>query len=52
MASELVGLFPQSDEKAHPDGEGQSMTVADVVAQVRDARLEDVVREAVVSVAS
>ena len=27
--------------------EGQSMTVADVVAQVRDGRLEDFVREAV-----
>jgi hypothetical protein len=27
--------------------EGQSMTVADVVAQVRDARLEDFIREAV-----
>src|SRR5690349_22446209 len=31
--------------------EAQSMTVADVVAQVRDGRLEDVVREAVVLVA-
>ena len=31
--------------------EGQSMTVADVVAQVRDGRLEDFVREAVVLVA-
>jgi transposase-like protein len=32
--------------------EGQSMmTVADVVAQVRDGRLEDLVREAVVLVA-
>src|SRR3954452_16436802 len=30
--------------------EGQRMTVADVVAQVRDGRLEDVVREAVVLV--
>ncbi|HET9060324.1 MAG TPA: IS256 family transposase [Acidimicrobiales bacterium] len=30
--------------------EGQSMTVADVVAQVRDGRLEDFVREAVVLV--
>ena len=27
--------------------EGQSMTVADVVAQVRDGRLEDFVKEAV-----
>ena len=31
--------------------EGQSMTVADVVAQVRDGRLEDFVREAVALVA-
>jgi transposase-like protein len=31
--------------------EGQSMTVADVVAQVRDGRLEDFVREAVLLVA-
>ena len=31
--------------------EAQSMTVADVVAQVRDGRLEDFVREAVVVVA-
>jgi hypothetical protein len=31
--------------------EAQSMTVADVVAQVRDGRLEDFVREAVVLVA-
>jgi hypothetical protein len=31
--------------------DGQSMTVADVVAQVRDGRLEDVVREAVALVA-
>jgi hypothetical protein len=31
--------------------EGQSMTVADVVAGVRDGRLEDFVREAVVLVA-
>ena len=31
--------------------EGQRMTVADVVAQVRDGRLEDFVREAVVLVA-
>jgi putative transposase len=31
--------------------EGQSMTVADVVAQMRDGRLEDFVREAVVLVA-
>ena len=31
--------------------EGQSMTVADVVAQVRDGRLEDFVREAVAFVA-
>jgi len=32
--------------------EGQSMTVADVVAQVRDGRLEDFIREAVALVAS
>ena len=31
--------------------EGQRMTVADVVAQTRDGRLEDFVREAVVLVA-
>jgi hypothetical protein len=31
--------------------EGQRMTAADVVAQVRDGRLEDFVREAVVLVA-
>src|ERR1700733_10740397 len=31
--------------------EGQRMTVADVVAQVRDGRLEDFVREAVALVA-
>jgi hypothetical protein len=31
--------------------EGQSMTVADVVAQVRDGRLEDFVKEAVALVA-
>ena len=31
--------------------DGQSMTVADVVAQVRDGRLEDFVREAVALVA-
>jgi transposase-like protein len=31
--------------------EGQSMTVADVVAQVRDGRLEDFIREAVSLVA-
>ena len=31
--------------------EGHSMTVADVVAQVRDGRLEDFVREAVALVA-
>jgi hypothetical protein len=31
--------------------EGQSMTVGDVVAGVRDGRLEDFVREAVVLVA-
>ena len=31
--------------------ESQSMTVADVVAQVRDGRLEDFVREAVALVA-
>jgi putative transposase len=30
--------------------EGQRMTVADIVAQVRDGRLEDVVREALVLV--
>ncbi len=30
--------------------EGRSMTVADVVAQVRDGRLEDMVREAVLLV--
>jgi transposase-like protein len=31
--------------------EGQSMTVADVVAEVRDGRLEDFVKEAVALVA-
>jgi hypothetical protein len=31
--------------------EGQSMTVADVVAQVRDGQLDDFVREAVALVA-
>ena len=31
--------------------DGQSMTVADVVANVRDGRLEDFVREAVVLIA-
>ena len=35
----------------HPAAEGQSMTVADVVAKTMDGRLEDFVREAVVLVA-
>jgi putative transposase len=50
--AELVGCSQQSDEKESTTmAEGQSMTVADVVAQVRDGRLEDFVREAVALVA-
>ena len=51
VASKLVVLFPQIDEKEHHDGRRSRMTVADVVAQVRDGRLEDFVREAVELVA-
>src|SRR6202451_1909028 len=49
----LVGSTTESDEEGDTTMvEGQSMTtVADVVAQVRDGRLEDFVREAVVLVA-
>jgi putative transposase len=48
----LVGSTTESDEGDTTMVEGQSMTtVADVVAQVRDGRLEDFVREAVVLVA-
>jgi putative transposase len=51
VASKLVGSTTESDEKETTMAEGQSMTtVADVVAQVRDGRLEDFVREAVVLV--
>jgi hypothetical protein len=35
----------------HPAADGQSMTVADVVAKAMDGRLEDFVREAVALVA-
>ena len=51
MASKLVGLFLQIDESSTTMAEGQRMTAADVVAQVRDGRFEDFVREAVVLVA-
>jgi putative transposase len=48
----LVGSTTESDEGDTTMVEGQSMTtVADVVAQVRDGRLEDFVREAVVLIA-
>jgi hypothetical protein len=41
-------LFEQSDVKENTTmAEGQRMTVADVVAQMMDGRLEDFVREAV-----
>jgi putative transposase len=51
--AELVGLFDkQSDVNGDTTmAEGHSMTVADVVARVRDGRLEDFVREAVALVA-
>jgi hypothetical protein len=53
VALMLVGFTTESDEEGDTTMvEGQSMTtVADVVAQVRDGRLEDFVREAVVLVA-
>ena len=53
VALMLVGSTTESDEEGDTTMvEGQSMTtVADVVAQVRDGRLEDFVREAVVLVA-
>jgi hypothetical protein len=45
-------LNHESDKKEDTTmAEGQRMTVADVVAQTRDGRLEDFVREAVVLVA-
>src|SRR5207237_8185950 len=44
-------LFSQFDDGDSTMADGQSMTVADVVAQVRDGRLEDFVREAVALVA-
>ena len=48
----LVGSTTESDEGDTTMVEGQSMTtVADVVAEVRDGRLEDFVREAVVLIA-
>src|SRR5665811_1595918 len=48
----LVGSTTESDEGDTTMVEGQRMTtVADVVAQLRDGRLEDFVREAVVLVA-
>jgi putative transposase len=47
----LVGSTTESDEKEITTMVEQSMTVADVVAQVRDGRLEDFVKEAVALVA-
>jgi putative transposase len=47
----LVGFTTKPREGDTTMAEGQRMTAADVVAQVRDGRLEDFVREAVVLVA-
>ena len=52
VATKLVGSTTELFEKGDTTmAEGQRMTVADVVAQVRDGRLEDFVREAVALVA-
>src|ERR1700756_4947417 len=47
----LVGFTTKPREGDTTMAEGQRMTAADVVAQVRDGRLEDFVREAVVLIA-
>src|SRR5437763_1674138 len=51
VALRLVGFTTSRREGDTTMVEGQRMTAADVVAQVRDGRLEDFVREAVVLVA-
>jgi transposase-like protein len=51
VASKLVGSAKSQTGRSTTMVEGQSMTVADVVAGVRDGRLEDFVREAVVLIA-
>ncbi len=51
VAPILVGSTKSRLRKRTPRWSSQSMTVADVVAQVRDGRLDDFVREAVALVA-
>jgi hypothetical protein len=48
VASTLVGVSRRSMRRSLTMAEGQRMTVADVVAETHDGRLDDCVREAVV----
>jgi hypothetical protein len=50
VALRLVGFTTKLREGDTTMAEGQRMTAGDVVAQVRDGRLEDFVKEAVVLV--